>query len=116
MEKREKNFRVINKTIEENDDLIDLDLKHMDKISNFGVPVISKKSKEPYKKLFDEDNIEIRPIMGGNLTMHPFFKEYTGKKYVLKKSDFVHKNGFYVGNDPELAEDEICRIAKLLKN
>ena len=84
VDKREKTFRAASKTIEENEDLISLDLKHMDKISSFGIPVISKdkKTAEKYKRTFTENNIEIRPIISGDLTSHPFLR-HTQKRNIL---------------------------------
>jgi CDP-6-deoxy-D-xylo-4-hexulose-3-dehydrase len=115
--KREANFLKFNKAIEENSDILTLNLEHMDLVSNFGMPVVfkSKELFEKYKKLFVDNNIEIRPIIAGNIAKQPFMK---GKKFFetdIKNSDYITSNGFYFGNNPELNEEEIDRIISLLK-
>lgn len=114
--KRENNFKKFNEAVEENDDLYKLNLVNMDVISNFGMPLIfkSKELFEKYKKLFIENQIEIRPIIAGNIAKQPFLN---GKKYFeteLSNSEYIAQNGFYFGNNPEMNEEEINRILNLL--
>jgi len=75
--KREKNYEEFNQVIAKNDDIIDLKLRNMDIISNFGMPLIfkSKELFEKYKKLFIDNNIEIRPIIAGNIAKQPFIEK-----------------------------------------
>lgn len=114
--KREKNFKKFNQAIEENDDLYKLNLVNMDIISNFGMPLIfkSKELFEKYKNSFIENQIEIRPIIAGNIARQPFLN---GKKYFetdFSNSEYVAQNGFYFGNNPEMNDEEINRILNLL--
>lgn len=115
--KREKNFKLFQTAIEKNDDFIPLELKHMDLISNFAMPVIckNKKSLEKYKKRFIENDVEIRPIIAGNIEFQPFFKKYITSENSCPNSDFIHKNGFYFGNNPELTREELNLLYGLLK-
>jgi len=114
--KREENFKKFEEAIKKNDDILDLELEGMDIISNFGMPVILKTKElfEQYKKSFVDNNIEIRPIIAGNIAKQPFLK---GKEYIttdLPNSDYIAKNGFYFGNNPEMNDEEITRIINLL--
>ena len=114
--KREDNFKKFNEAIEKNDDLYQLNLDDMDIVSNFGMPLIfkSKELFEKYKKLFIENQIEIRPIIAGNIAKQPFLN---GKKYFetdLSNSEYIAQNGFYFGNNPEMNKEEINRILNLL--
>jgi len=88
---------------------------HIDFISNFAVPVICKSQKirnELVEKC--KDKIEIRPIVGGDMVMQPFFKKYVnnfaGENINAK---IVHEQGLYFGNNPELTEEEIDKIVKI---
>lgn len=114
--RREKNFKKFYNAIKQNNDIINLKLKNMSVISNFGVPLIFKNKRifEKYKKRFEKNNIEIRPIIAGNIAKQPFLAE---KKYIeteLVNCDYISNNGFYFGNNPELNPDEVKRIINLL--
>jgi CDP-6-deoxy-D-xylo-4-hexulose-3-dehydrase len=116
--KREENFNKFEEAIKKNDEILDLELEGMDIISNFGMPVILKTKElfEQYKKSFVDNNIEIRPIIAGNIAKQPFLK---GKEYIttdLPNSDYIAQNGFYFGNNPEMNDEEITRIINLLNN
>ena len=117
--KREENFKKINEAIKRNKDIIDLDIKNINRISNFGVPLIFKNKKlfEKYLKRFEEANVEVRPIISGNVANQPFFKKYCklNNNTSFPNAEFIHKNGFYCGNNPEMNEIEINFIINLLK-
>ena len=68
-----------------------------------------------YLNLFIKAEVEVRPIIGGDITKQPFFKKYTDVTYECRNSDLVHKNGFYIGNNPELNSDEIKRICQVIQ-
>ncbi|MBI2613551.1 MAG: aminotransferase class V-fold PLP-dependent enzyme [Candidatus Levybacteria bacterium] len=84
--------------------------KHIDFLSSFAIPVICKSQKirdELVEKC--KDKIEIRPIVGGDMTRQPFFMKYM-KKYADSFNDsnakLVHDQGLYFGNNPELTSEE----------
>lgn len=90
---------------------------HIDFLSNFAVPVICKS-----QKIRDEltikckGKIEIRPVVGGDMTAQPFFKKYMSKHSWISKSSnarLIHKQGLYFGNNPELTDKEMARIVKI---
>ena len=115
--KREENFKKFLVVVENNKDLIPLKLENMDIISNFGMPLIFKNRElfEEYKQKFIENNIEIRPIIAGDISKQPFMKD---KKYFVTEvpnSEEISQNGFYFGNNPEMTNEEITRITDLLK-
>ena len=116
--RRENNFKQFYEATLENPDIVKLNIKNMNIISNFGFPVILKdiETSEIYKKIFRENKIEIRPIISGSTKEQPFFKKYVSDKSIFPNIEEIHKNGFYFGNNPEMNEEEINRIIKLLKN
>ncbi len=90
---------------------------HLNTISNFAVPVICRS-----KKIRDElvrkckDKIEIRPVVGGDMTKQPFFNKYKNKfSNILGNSNakLIHEQGLYFGNNPELTNKEIEVIIKI---
>lgn len=88
---------------------------HIDFLSNFAVPVICRSQKirdDLVKKC--SGKIEIRPIVGGDMTEQPFFGKYM-KKFAFKDSNarFIHKQGLYFGNNPELTKKEQAEIIKV---
>jgi len=88
---------------------------HLDFISNFAVPIICRT-----KKIRDElvkrcnGKVEIRPIVGGDITAQPFFSKYMKKySYINKNARLVHEQGLYFGNNPELTVKELSDIVKI---
>lgn len=90
---------------------------HLDFISNFAVPVICKSQKIRDKLVKKcEGKIEIRPVVGGDITNQPFYRKYMPKLAVmLRKSNarVIHKQGLYFGNNPELTKKEKHDIIKI---
>ena len=90
---------------------------HMDFHSNFAVPVICVSPMvrdELVRKC--EGKIEIRPVVGGDMTQQPFFHKYMQKYTHMGKqsnADLIHKQGLYFGNNPELTTKEINLITNL---
>lgn len=90
---------------------------HLDLVSNFAVPIICK-SQEIRDELVEicKDKVEIRPIVGGDMTEQPFFSKYMPQfSNILKNSNagLVHRQGLYFGNNPELQDSEIAEILKI---
>lgn len=116
--KRASNFEAFAKAIAANQDLISLRLGHMELVSNFAMPMIAKdkKNSEHYRKIFEDNEVEIRPVIAGNITRHPFYGKYVAEAENLKNADFIHENGFYFPNNAELTEEEISYLLDLLQN
>jgi CDP-6-deoxy-D-xylo-4-hexulose-3-dehydrase len=90
-------------------------LSYKDTCSNFCFPLLCKDKKlaDDLKIIFNENGIEHRPIIGGNLLLQPFLKGYeicTNKKNLVV--DVVHNNGIYLGNNHFVGDFEL----NLLKN
>lgn len=86
--------------------------EHMDFYSNFAVPIICKSTKIR-DELVEKCNgkVEIRPIVGGDMTQQPFFLKHIKKKYLEESNaSLIHKQGLYFGNNPELTEKELKTI------
>lgn len=116
--KRQKNFHKLASAIYANEDkYIPISYRHIDTVSNFAFPVICKTAAirdELVKKC--DGKVEIRPIVGGDMTRQPFFAKYMGRHtedLELSNAGFIHDRGLYVGNNPELTKGEIGDIIRM---
>lgn len=113
--KREHNYHTITPSIyAQTSRFYPLRTNHLDVFSNFAIPIICKSS-----AIRDElvascaDKIEIRPVVGGDMTEQPFFAKYMSHYAAdMKNSNasLVHRQGLYLGNNPELNAKEIKTI------
>ena len=101
--RRAENFELFQNTVKQNDDFIPLELPHMNLISNFAMPIVCKNKEllEKYKARFIENQ--------------PFYKKYVASTNECQNSNFIHENGLYFGNNPELTKDELNLLCNLLK-
>ena len=116
VQKRKETFLTIaDKIYTQTDRFYPVRYDHIDLISNFAFPVVCR-SKKIRDELVDKCDgiIELRPIVGGDMTKQPFFSKYE-KKYVLQNSNagLIHEQGLYFGNNPELTNKEIQTILKI---
>jgi CDP-6-deoxy-D-xylo-4-hexulose-3-dehydrase len=115
---REKNYKLINKYISQNDDLLALDYSNLNTVSTFAIPIVCKTSelRNHYLNQFSGAGIEIRPMIAGNIQRQPFYSRYVKHMVELPNTDFVDRNGFYCGNYPELTADDLqVIISAILK-
>ena len=113
---RHENFLKLAQSIHQRTDLYyPLKYDHMDLVSNFAFPIICRTKKIQDKLItICSGRVEIRPIVGGNVTRHPFFKKYMNK-FIPKdfRADIVHDYGLYFGNNPELSKAELNTLIKI---
>ena len=117
--KRRDNFLKIAVSIyKKSDKYYPIKYDHIDFLSNFAVPIICKS-----KKIRDElvekckDKIEIRPIVGGDMVLQPFFKKYVNDfTHENINAKIIHEQGLYFGNNPDLTKKEISEIIKIFTN
>ncbi len=81
---------------------------HLDLVSNFAVPVICK-TKEIRDELVAmcDGKVELRPVVGGDMTKQPFFSKYESATLTDSNAGLIHEQGLYFGNNPELTDEEI---------
>ena len=113
---RQKNYKDIRQTIQNNQDLLNVDLHDISFIPAFSTPIIAKtpQLKEKYVERF-KDKVEIRPLIAGNMTKQPYWVKYGLEDYNLIGTDFLHENSFYFGNYQELTQEDLSVIKELLK-
>lgn len=115
--RRDNFFRMARPIYAQKDKFYPIKYSHIDLLSNFAVPVVCK-SKAVRNALVKkcEGKVEIRPIVGGDMTMQPFFKKYLPKfAHQINNSNakLAHQQGLYFGNNPELTSKEMDEIVKI---
>lgn len=118
IEKRFANYRRFVSAAAGNKTIIPLRTDHMEIISNFAMPIVFH-DKEQFlraREKFDAAQIEIRPIIAGNVTEQPFYRKHVSKRQPCPNSQITHQQGFYFGNNPELTEVELNTIEATLRS
>jgi CDP-4-dehydro-6-deoxyglucose reductase, E1 len=116
LKKRNTNFlRIASFIYEDTNRFYPIKYDHIDFLSNFAVPVICKS-----KKIRDEmvekciGKIEIRPIVGGDITKQPFFSKYVKDlRITIMNANLIHEQGLYFGNNPDITSKEALEIIKI---
>lgn len=116
--KRNKNFLTIARVLYKNPNYFPIKYDHIDFVSSFAIPVICKTSKIRNELVAKcNGRLEIRPIVGGDITAQPFFKKYVKKLNVdTSSAKIIHEQGLYFGNNPELSKSEIKSILKIVNS
>jgi CDP-6-deoxy-D-xylo-4-hexulose-3-dehydrase len=114
---RQENYRFLVEEAAGNTDLLPIDTRHLSVVSNFAFPVVCKdrETRSRYISRFQSAQIEIRPLIAGNMQKQPFYKKYA-TSYATPGADFIHECAFYCGNYPELERSELKAIAKCLSD
>lgn len=89
---------------------------HLDVVSNFAVPLVcrTKEIRDELVKRCD-GKVEIRPIVGGDMTSQPFFQKYVKGTERWDKSNarLIHEQGLYFGNNPELTTSDLATLVRI---
>ena len=106
---RQANYIKLESVARQNAELITLNRSHISLLSNFAFPILcaNEKIREKYIERFFQADVEIRPMIAGNIQNQPFYKKYVHQKYELPGTDKINNCGFYCGNYPELTEADI---------
>jgi len=90
--------------------------------SNYALPLILRRDNNKMKevcRILEEEKVEYRlgTAGGGNQARQPYLERY-GYKVVgeLNTSDYIHDYGLYIGNHPELTEEQILNLCRRLND
>lgn len=108
--KRRDNFFFYKENLKNNQ--LELVERKGDFVSSFAIPVINKDRNKIVKKL-QESNIEVRPLIAGNMANKPMWK---GSKDNLDNCNLIDKYGFYLPNHQDLKKDDILKITTIINN
>ena len=85
--------------------------------SSFALPFICRRH-EDVKKLrdiFNELGVEHRPIVSGNLLLHPFLNTWKDTVNV-PNATVLNNNGVYIGNNQFITEDMLLKVFNTIKD
>lgn len=71
--------------------------------------------KQRLNHYLQENGIETRPIISGNLLLQPFLHKYYDRSE-YPNSDFIHKNGFYIGNNQFVDNERMDCLSRYIDN
>ena len=108
--KRRNNFHHYNNEIKNN--ILKLEEKQDDFISSFAIPIVHKKRNDIVKELQD-NNIEVRPLIAGNMATKPMWYNENNIPS-LPNCELVNEFGFYVPNHQDLTKDNINKITSII--
>ena len=82
----------------------------------FSIPFLINHPKLKYNdviKIFEENSIETRPLIAGNITKHPVFKNLNAKiSRNLNITNLMHEKGFMIGCHPGVNKGCIIQLKK----
>lgn len=95
-------------------DLIILDVPG---ISSMVLPFVFKdrKYKDAFQTVINENGIESRPLISGNLLRQPFLSKYYNTVDYLN-ADLIHTNAFYIGNNQFVDDHHIGILYSLMED
>ena len=81
-------------------------------ISSFAIPIVHKERDNIVKDLIN-NNIEVRPLIAGNMASKPMWtKKY--QKPILPNAELLEEQGFYIPNHQDLTIQEIKQIVDII--
>jgi len=111
-EKRNNNFQLYRSLINDNQlTITDTETKF---ISNFAYPIVNKNREIIIKKLIN-NNIEVRPLIAGDMSKKPMWVKNYGE-VVLTNCQLINMYGFYIPNHQDLTSQEIRIICNIINN
>jgi len=110
--KRTNNFNTYKSWITNNK--LNLDNHTYNTISNFAMPIVHEQRDNIVKDLISAD-IEVRPLIAGNMASKPMWKKYACGES-LPNAEFIEKHGFYVPNHQDLTSQEISQITDIINS
>ncbi len=85
--------------------------------SSFCLPFIceTEEVKKNLERYLQENGVETRPLCSGNLLRQPFLRDYEMDLDWDPNVEHLHKNGFFIGNNHLITDEEISKLQELLR-
>jgi CDP-6-deoxy-D-xylo-4-hexulose-3-dehydrase len=110
--KRNKNFNLYKSLIKLNQ--LDITNRTTDFISNFAYPIVNKNRVKIIESLI-ESNIEVRPLIAGDMSKKPMWIKNYGEVN-LPNCQLINEYGFYIPNHQDLTTEQITLISNIVNN
>ena len=119
LEQRRENAKLFVELFKDHPDFIIQ--KNIDNSSWFGFSLIIKPDSNLKRKdvinMLQENKIDCRPIVTGNFTKNEVMKYFDYEVHQeLKNADYLHENGFFVGNSQINLKKEITILYKIISH
>ena len=90
-------------------------IPNFDGNSSFCLPFIlnNKNMKKDLQEYLESNGVETRPLCSGNLLRLPFLKDYN-LGIDNPRVDYLHFNGFFIGNNHLITNDDIEKLEEIL--
>jgi CDP-6-deoxy-D-xylo-4-hexulose-3-dehydrase len=84
--------------------------------SSYAFPFVCKKTedRDKLKSIFNELGIECRPIVSGNLLLHPFLEKWKDSVKV-PNANKLNFGGVYIGNSQFVTKDMLVKVFETIK-
>ena len=113
--KREENYEKFRNIISKYPDIIKCDLVS-EGTSSFCLQFIceSEEKRNILEQELKNRGIETRPLCSGNLLRQPFLKDYSIDIPWLPNVEYLHNNGFFIGNNHMITDEEVLKLHSLI--
>lgn len=119
IQKRKQNYKVFCNMLNKYEDIF-FPIQYSNNTSSFSFPIICRSTQicSEIKNIFEQNKIEYRPIISGNLLRHPFIKKLNikVKPEQFKIANLLHENGFYIGNSQFVGNKKLKMLNDILQN
>lgn len=114
IEIRRRNYQIFIPMINENPNFYSM--KYYQGNSCFCLPFIckSREIKNKLISLLEENKIEYRPVVGGNLLKQPYLNYKIDSNVGMLNVDIIHENGIYIGNSQFVTENDMNKLQKII--
>ena len=62
----------------------------------------------------NKNGVETRPLCSGNLLRQPFLKEYELEIDWTPSVDYLHDNGFFIGNNHLVTDEDFVKLEEIM--
>ncbi len=84
--------------------------------SSFCLPFICEtpEARQQLEAILNENGVETRPLCSGNLLRQPFLQNYELDIEWPPNVDYLHNNGFFIGNNHLITHEDFNRLEEIL--
>lgn len=114
IEIRRRNYEIFISIINENPNFHSM--KYHQGNSCFCLPFICKNKDIKHKliSLLEQNKIEYRPVVGGNLLKQPYLNYQIDSNIGILNADVIHENGIYIGNSQFVSENDMSKLQSIV--
>lgn len=122
VEKRRENAAFLNRKLRSHSDVIRLlEERPGTRCSWFAYPILVERdapfSRDQLQTHLEENNVETRPMLAGNLTHQPAFESIPHRVVgELPVADHLHRNGMFIGNHHRLRTEHLEYVVSVVES